>query len=141
MSKLYKTIYTVEVLSDEPLGNLGPGDIEYEITEGHCSGVTSFTQKEITEFQMAKELIRQGSDVDFLLPDWLVCPKCLGRGIQVFLDQRPMAQGGECTESVLPCWRCEGIGMVSPASFRVFNEELPDVVDGIGIVSPASLEV
>ena len=52
---LYKTIYTIEVLSDEPLDNVTLGDIRYEIVYGHCSGVfREKSREELTEFRMAK---------------------------------------------------------------------------------------
>ena len=66
MRKFYKTTFTVEVLSELPLGDLGLEDIQYEITEGHCSGVTTTSEvKELSGPEMAKELLAQGSDPEF----------------------------------------------------------------------------
>lgn len=120
---LYKTVYTIEVLSDEPLDNITLGDIEYEITEGHCSGVfREKSREELTEFQMAKALIRQGSDPEFLLPEWVQCPYCEGTGKDIIHDQEPMSQGGRCREVVLECYRCQGVGMMSPESLAAYKE-------------------
>lgn len=107
---LYKTVYTVEVLSDEPLGEVTLGDLQYEITEGHCSGVfKEKSREELPEWQMAKALIRQGSDPNFLLPDWVQCPYCEGTG-------------RDKSTPVLECWRCGGVGMLSPKSLEMYKE-------------------
>lgn len=63
---MYKTIFKVEVLSEEPLGEVTLADLHYQITEGHCSGV--FTEESVTPLtpaQMAEALIAQGSDPEF----------------------------------------------------------------------------
>lgn len=74
MRKFYKTIIQVEVLSeDEPLQEgLSLGAIQYEITEGHHSGIIrSFKSTPMTGKQAAKALLAQGSDPGFfsLNPD------------------------------------------------------------------------
>jgi hypothetical protein len=119
LSKLYKTVYTIEVLSDEPLGEVSLADIQYEITEGHCSGV--FREKscdELTEYEMARALIRQGSDPTFLLPDWSECPWCEGSGKERFDDD------GELV--IFECWRCGGVGSLSPESLKIYKEKEMD---------------
>jgi hypothetical protein len=111
---LYKTLYTIEVLSDEPLGEVNLGELQYEITEGHCSGV--FREKsrdELTEYEMAKALIRQGSDPEFLLPHWVQCPYCEGTGQDIV--------GHDDDKVVLDCWRCSGVGMMSPESLETYQ--------------------
>jgi hypothetical protein len=63
----YKTIVTVEILHEEPLSaGLSLEDIDYLITEGHCSGEVSVSlAKELTEDEMKASLISQGSDPEF----------------------------------------------------------------------------
>lgn len=69
MSKrnFYKTVFQVEVLSEEPFNlNASLDDIHYQIIEGNCSGKT--TASSVTTLngkQAAKELQKQGSDPEF----------------------------------------------------------------------------
>jgi hypothetical protein len=66
----YKTIVKIEILSNFPYtGQETLQEIVHDITEGDCSGVWNFaSQKELTEQQMKRALIRQGSDPSFLIP-------------------------------------------------------------------------
>ncbi len=71
-NKFYRTVFTIEVLSDEPLQADGMGleEINYEITEGHCSGVvTTDGSMEVTKKEMSDLLYAQGSDPSFLFGD------------------------------------------------------------------------
>ena len=67
----YRTIYEIEVLSDDARSaDMSLSDIEYEITEGHCSGTVSCTVHEVVSAeQMAELLLAHGSDPSFLLSD------------------------------------------------------------------------
>jgi len=69
--KFYKTIITVEVLSEDPR-SFG-GDLEFlnhAITEGDCSGhVTESPSEEVDGPTMAKLLEAQGSDSGFFMLD------------------------------------------------------------------------
>lgn len=67
--KFYKTIFTVEVLSeDEPADGLNLKDIDYEITEGHMSGVVKDPIViELTAKEAAQALLEQASDPEFFL--------------------------------------------------------------------------
>ena len=66
MSKFYRTVVTVEILSDEPIGSPSLQEIDHQIMEGDWSGqyhvdsVTVLSPKE-----MAEALIEQGSDPEF----------------------------------------------------------------------------
>lgn len=73
--KYYKTIVQIEILSEnEPYGLIGAGEslsaIEYDITEGHFSGVIEtkgFT--ELTAKEAADALVVQGSGTEFFQLD------------------------------------------------------------------------
>lgn len=66
MSKFYKTIVTVEILSDELIEQPSLADINYQIMEGDWSGQYSVTSStEITPAEMAQAMIAQGSDPEF----------------------------------------------------------------------------
>lgn len=69
--KYYRTVIQLEVLSEEPIGYKTMGDLDYEINEGHCSGVyKTITQDEIVSGKkMAELLIEQGSDTEFFMLD------------------------------------------------------------------------
>lgn len=63
---LYKNVYRIEVLSDENAAFMDLADINYQITEGHASGlVTWVASGELTPEEMFEELKLQGSDPDF----------------------------------------------------------------------------
>ena len=73
MSKLYRIVYKIEVLTDSPLHHepLSLTDIAYEITEGHSSGIFLDTEvEEVTKERMSELLIAQGSDPEFLLGEY-----------------------------------------------------------------------
>ena len=113
MAELYKTTFTVEVLSDFPVEDLTLNQIDHEICFGECSGVTSVNHvRQLTEFEMAKELLRQGSDVNFMLPEWEPCPN-------------PHCAGGHVTvqDHLMACYICQGVGDVSPATMKEWEEK------------------
>jgi hypothetical protein len=119
--KLYKTTFIIEVVGEEPLTDVTLQDIHYEITEGHYSGVFHDTRvQELTEYQAAKELIRQGSDVNFLLPDWEPCPSTLCAGgrvpIKRIVDRKAVQSSVECPV-------CQGVAMVSPATLAEWEKK------------------
>lgn len=63
----HRTVYQVEVLSEEPLDpDLSLEDIAYAITEGHCSGDYQCTvAEEVDGPAMAALLRKQRSDTEF----------------------------------------------------------------------------
>jgi hypothetical protein len=64
--KFYKTVFTFEVLSEEPLESMSLSDLEYETSEGHCVGrFGETTSEELTEEQVCDELIEFGSQPEF----------------------------------------------------------------------------
>ena len=65
--KFYRTLVTVEVLSESPIEGFGElSELAYAITEGDCSGeVTVAPAKKLTGKQAAKALLKQGSDPSF----------------------------------------------------------------------------
>jgi len=65
--KYHRYVYKVEVLSEKPLPyDLSFSDIDYEITEGDCSGeMLEPEHEEVDGKKMAKLLIDQGSDPGF----------------------------------------------------------------------------
>ena len=67
MTTFYKTVFTIEVLSEEEYPLRAELErINYDITEGHCSGIVYCTeQKQLTGRAMAEELFKQGSDPEF----------------------------------------------------------------------------
>jgi hypothetical protein len=71
MSKFYRTIVTVEILSDEPIGSPTLDEINYQIMEGDWSGqyevssVAEISPAEISPAEMTSALIAQGSDPEF----------------------------------------------------------------------------
>jgi hypothetical protein len=73
MSKYWKTVMTVEVLSEGEEAPEFPGGLEevvYDIDRWSMSGVAKCpVSEELTPTQMAKALIEQGSDPQFLGPD------------------------------------------------------------------------
>lgn len=63
----YRTVVEIEVLSEEETDFQSLADIDYAITDGHCSGRWNVTsQLEVAPAQMAELLKRQGSDPSFL---------------------------------------------------------------------------
>ena len=70
--KLFRQVFEVEVLSEgEPLASDSDlSRIEYEITDGGCSGmVEEVICEEVSPEKMRELLIQQGSDPDFLGTD------------------------------------------------------------------------
>ncbi|HKR05963.1 MAG TPA: hypothetical protein VJY62_15105 [Bacteroidia bacterium] len=73
--KFYRTVIEVEILSEEPynLEDKNLNDINYDISEGHCSGVynSKILNQEKTGKQIVKLLNAQKSDAEFfcLNPD------------------------------------------------------------------------
>lgn len=68
--KYYRSLITLEVLSDEPIEEMELGDIIRECDSGHLSGDTfSFVQTEVTPHHMEHLLIAQRSHPAFLLGD------------------------------------------------------------------------
>jgi hypothetical protein len=68
MTKFWKTMVTVEILSDgdEPPAFGSLEQVQYAITFGDCSGEVSTSTEELTGPEMAQALVRQGSDPRFL---------------------------------------------------------------------------
>lgn len=66
--KYYRTIIKITILSDEPYETVTLEGMSYDITEGHCSGlIEDMTRnEELSSKEMAKELLNQGSDPEFL---------------------------------------------------------------------------
>lgn len=63
-----RTVITVEVLSDTDWDWETLGDVAYAITDGDCSGDVQATSVDyLTAEEVAKALIKQGSDPEFLL--------------------------------------------------------------------------
>ncbi len=62
----YRTVITVEVLSEEPFEFRNLKDVHYAITDGDCSGSYGTTSVETADGRrMAELLLNQGSDPDF----------------------------------------------------------------------------
>ena len=64
--KYYKTIITVEILSDYPYSVDTLADVGYDMTDGVVSGQISEKCEEITRDEMEQALIAQGSDPNFI---------------------------------------------------------------------------
>jgi hypothetical protein len=64
--KYYRTLITVEVLSDFPYSVLDLSQVDYDIKFGEVSGQISEQCEEITRDEMEQALIKQGSDPDFI---------------------------------------------------------------------------
>lgn len=68
MSKYYKTIIEVEVLSEDPYNPEELEQIAADITTGDCSGKwTISSSEEVSKEKMTELLIAQGSDPEFLI--------------------------------------------------------------------------
>jgi len=67
--KFYKTTYTLEVLSEEPINpNVSLEDLHYMITDGDCSGVVHMdNSEEVDGKTMAELLMKQQSDPGFFM--------------------------------------------------------------------------
>jgi hypothetical protein len=68
---IYRTIFTVEVLSDEPINtNLDLSDLNNECTFGDYSGsTTKGDSKPLKGIKAARAVIAQGSSPDFFMMD------------------------------------------------------------------------
>ena len=61
---------TIEILSNGPLAEMDLKELAYAITDGDCSGVVDYGKPKIlTKREMAKALLAQGSDPQFLLDE------------------------------------------------------------------------
>lgn len=71
--KIYKNVFQIVVLSeDAPVSNCDLGVINFDITEGDCSGEVKHLSSELlTPKEAADALLDQGSDPSFfgLTPD------------------------------------------------------------------------
>lgn len=66
--KFYKTVIKIEVLSEDPYEYTDLENLSYDINEGDCSGkVTIESSQELSKEQTKEELVKQGSDPNFLL--------------------------------------------------------------------------
>ena len=70
--KFYRTVVTIEVLSDRPLVdkdgyNYSLAEIAHEIEHGDFSGKHELFEEVVSKEQMAELLLDQGSDPEFLL--------------------------------------------------------------------------
>jgi hypothetical protein len=64
--QVYKTVFTVEVLSLEPYDSVSLAQIAYDIVEGDSSGYFSTTSQELlSEEESLKAIAEQGSDPEF----------------------------------------------------------------------------
>jgi len=64
--KFYRQVFTYEILSEEPIGQLSLEDVAYETSEGHMSGhFTNRIETEHSAKEMAKMMEVQGSDPEF----------------------------------------------------------------------------
>jgi len=64
--KFYRQVFTFEILSEEPIGDISLEDANYETMEGNMSGhFLSRIETEHTAKEMADMLCSQGSDPEF----------------------------------------------------------------------------
>jgi hypothetical protein len=68
--KYYRTIITVEILSDYPYSVDTLADVGYDMTDGDVSGRIIEKCEEITKMEMKKALIAQGSDPAFVFGEY-----------------------------------------------------------------------
>ncbi len=68
--KFYRTVISIEVLSEKPYDFNSLEDTCYDIMDGECSGkIKVVSKEEVYEEKMKKLLIAQGSDPDFFMLD------------------------------------------------------------------------
>ena len=69
--KFHKTIVQIEILSEDPIGNVTDLDtIHFEITEGSWSGSTKIlSESKLNGQEVAEALFKQGSDPAFFQLD------------------------------------------------------------------------
>ena len=64
----FRTTYTFEVLSEEPMGEVSLEDLHYQTYEGHCSGQFIDTkQEELAEVEMVAACHQHGTDPEFFM--------------------------------------------------------------------------
>ena len=65
--KFYRTTIQIEILSEEPYTSVSLEDINYDITDGHCSGELKdvVRNEEKSGKEMAALLMAQRSDPEF----------------------------------------------------------------------------
>ncbi len=64
--RFYRKVITVTILAEDPIGDHDLDTVHYQIKQGDWSGqVTHGETKQINGKQMAKALVRQGSDPGF----------------------------------------------------------------------------
>lgn len=92
--KLYKTLFSVEVLSDRDPSDLELSDLHYMITDGDASGRVRVAKQEIlTPRQMALALQAQNSDPSFLLGEEEGWKYALHPGDNVTIDTKDGLNG------------------------------------------------
>lgn len=65
--QFYRTVVEIEILSEELYEPQSLADIDYAITDGHCSGTWRVkSQETVSPANMAMLLKAQGSDPSFL---------------------------------------------------------------------------
>lgn len=71
MNRYWKSPYTVTVLTrgEDPPNIQGLDALHHATTEGDASGTTAEAHEEISVEQMRDELLAQGSDPSFLIPE------------------------------------------------------------------------
>jgi hypothetical protein len=68
--KFHRTVYQIEVLSEEPMPDISLNDLAYEIIDGHCSGVFSEVSSDVVNATQIVALLKnQGSDPEFFMLD------------------------------------------------------------------------
>ena len=68
--KFYRTLFTFEVMSEDPIETVSLEDLAYLVTEGGCSGrFLSTEEEEVGGRTAAQILIDQGSDPGFFRLD------------------------------------------------------------------------
>lgn len=66
----YRTVVQIEILSKDPYEYTNLRNLEYDVTQGDCSGVTKvISSEEVDRESMANLLLSQGSDPSFLIDD------------------------------------------------------------------------
>ena len=63
----YKTVITVEVLSEGPLQWNDLSDVAYEIIEGGASGWIDYREEDISEEDLIQECKKHATDPEFFL--------------------------------------------------------------------------
>ena len=92
--KYYRTVLTVEVLSQEPYDPETLAGVAHDIVDGDCSGDWEVTEpsKEVTPDEMEKLLEAQGSDPGFFGLGYGRCKRC----------GTPLDEEGYCADETCP---------------------------------------